>query len=407
MAALTPLWLTPPARLAFSPPGQSLRASLTLAAGLAVLAGGAASLAYAAMLFAGEMRAGSRLGPDDDRVWVTPFLPEEAARRLRAHVMNRPEVEEAIIINWSFFDTFALNWPMRLGDRDLVQLSVLTGDDVWPRFHAAPLLAGEWPQPGQVDYCQAVVDAASARRIYDGPLAELPGRHLYQGDDSQTCLIRAVTAPVRRAKLSLSDDPQVHLTGSVFPTTQNRQGAPLGRTLVRMRQGVSPERARTLMEEAMAFAGPAVRDPPRTLAETGARAYERERRMAGLLAAAAGGLAAVFLVVAAALALQTLAARRQALAVRLALGARPAGLAVKALFPVLLAGAAGLAAAAGVSAVSGPAWRSVGALAGAGPMAEAAAIAAAALILTAPVLLVFVMGAVMIARMSPAALLRG
>lgn len=407
LAALAPLWLTPPARLAFAPPGQNVRASLTLAAGLAVLAGGAASLAYAAMLFEGEMRAGARLGPDDDRVWVTPFLPEEAARRLRAHVMERAEVEDVIIINWSHYNTFALNWVMRLEGRDRVQLSVLTGDDAWPRFHGAALLAGEWPQAGQTDHCQAVVDAASARRLYDGPLADLPGRHLYQGDDSQTCLIRAVTAPVRRAKLSLSDDPQVHLTGSVFPTTQNRQGAPLGRVLVRLRPGINPVRARALMEEAMAFAGPVVRDPPRTMAETGARAYERERRMAGLLAAAAGGLAAVFLVVAAALALQTLATQRQGLAVRLALGARPAGLAVKALFPVLLAGAAGLAAAAGVSAVSGPAWRSVGALAGAGPTAEAAAIASAGLILLAPVLLVFALGAVMIARMSPAALLRG
>ncbi|MBI1264854.1 MAG: hypothetical protein GC187_08985 [Alphaproteobacteria bacterium] len=408
LAALAPLWLTPPARLAFTPPGQSLRASLTLAAGLAVLAGGAASLAYAAMLFEGEMRAGARLAPDDDRVWVTPFLPEEAARRLRAHVMDRPEVEEAIIVNWSFFDTFALNWPMRLGDRDLVQLSVLTGDDVWPRFQGAALLAGEWPQQGHAPYCQAVIDEAAARRLYDGPLTDLPGRHLHYGfDDGAACLVRAVAAQSRRTKLSISEDPQVHLTGSARSTVQDRTGAPLGRVLVRLRPGVSPARARALMAEAMAFAGPAVREPPRTQAEIGARAYERERRMASLLAAAAGGLAAVFLVVAAALALQTLATRRQGLAVRLALGARPAGLAVKALFPVLLAGAAGLAAAAGVSAVSGPAWRSVGALAGAGPMAEAAAIAAAGLILLAPVLLVFALGAVMIARMSPAALLRG
>lgn len=408
MAALTPLWLTPPARLAFTPPGQSLRASLTLAAGLAVLAGGAASLAYAAMLFAGEMRAGTTLGPDDDRVWVTPLLSEDAARRTRAHVMERPEVEEAIIINWTLFDTFALNWPMRLGDRDLVQLSVLTGDDAWPRFHGAALLAGEWPQQGYADYCQAVIDEAAARRLYDGPLSDVPGRHLYYGfDGGAACLVRAIVAQSRRTKLSISDDPQVHLTGSARTTVQDRTGAPLGRVLVRLRPGVNPVRARALMEEAMAFAGPVVRDPPRTMAQTGARAYERERRMAGLLAAAAGGLAAVFLVVAAALALQTLATQRQGLAVRLALGARPAGLAVKALFPVLLAGAAGLAAAAGVSAVSGPAWRSVGALAGAGPTAEAAAIASAGLILLAPVLLVFALGAVMIARMSPAALLRG
>ena len=199
----------------------------------------------------------------------------------------------------------------------------------------------------------------------------------------------------------------MHLTGSARSTVQDRTGAPLGSVLVRLRPGVNPVRARALMEEAMAFAGPAVRDPPRTLAETGARAYERERRMAGLLAGAAGGLAAVFLVVAAALALQTLAARRQALAVRLALGARPVRLAFSALFPVMLAGGAGLAAAAAVSAASGPAWRSVGALAGAGPMAEAAAIGAAGLILLIPVILVFAMGAVMIARMSPAALLRG
>jgi len=401
--SLTPLATEAPARLALSGQARRRNTAFALVIGLAVLSTGSASLGFVAAQFSLEARRGAVLSLEDSRTWRMSSYDRAVIGRLVASAERSAFVDGYTVLNWYPFLDSSLNMPVALEGGALVQVSVLTGGMSWPQFVDADVVAGAVPERlwGAARHCEAVLETTAADQISSLGYGSQIGRNLVLADRVETCRIVAVIEPVRRGKLASHGDPVVHLTGVDLATTFNPQGDPYLSFLVRLKPGLVPSD----VFDASTLSG--LDSQILSIGELGQRAYERERRVASILNLASLVLMIVFLLVAVALSLQTFAAARSQIAIRLALGARPSRLAPGIFLPVFLSAVASIVSTSILTVFINGAWSSWGGLSRIDPMTRILAMGQASAVCVLPVLLVALICFVLISRTSPATVLRG
>jgi len=401
--ALSELFFTAPARLALRGAEQVRNTTGSLIMGLGVLSAGACTLVFAASQFAAEVRLGAHLSADADRVWS--LRPASAAQlnAIRLDLEQSALVSDVAVLGWRPFAGMRLNAAVALEGGGLVQVSTLTSETGWSQFWGARRLAGPPDLLDQLEgrsYCMAVAEYTTAQALLPQAPLDVVGRMVHAGGGLWSCRIVAVIEDARRGKRALHGDPVLHMINAPLQLETRTSGTPDRYLLVRFRGGVSSE----AMQDTVS--GYALRAPPRTLVQLGMAAYERERRIAQIIAGCAFVLASVLLIVTLALTLDTLEAQRKSIAVRRALGAQSSTLARRAVRPSVWAVLGSAIATTFVSLLMAPFWRDWAGLTGQQWDAMLMSMVSALALSAAPLAVVFVVSVFVISGVSPSRLIR-